>query len=819
MRINIRFAIRQMWRSPGFALAVVLMLALGVGVNTAVFSMLNGFLLRPLPYREPDHVGAIAVHKEGVSERTKTFVSGEENSFESKDWQAIRDNTTALTLAAYGATNGANMKASAAAGGVVRYVRATRISAGYFGVLGVPLLMGRELTDNEDNPGGANSVVLSHALWNASFGGDRGILGKSIELKGEPYTVVGVLAPQALTSQRADVFTPLRILSPDGECYGGDNCGIVARLRPGMNWTEAQTQLRRVRLAGFDRTAEAHGRAWLLARPLQQDIAGDMGDRVQALSLAVGFILLIACANLAGLMLVGVARRSREMATRLALGATRSALVTQLWTESAVLALSGGALGLLLAAIIDRVLTVFLPETMIPIGGIHIDARAMAFAIAASLLTSILFGILPALVALRSELNTSMASGGRTSSARAGRARQWMIAAQVALSFVLLTGAGLLVRTLLHLTTLPPGFDSNGVMTVKATLDSARYQKPGVFQQLMSASVANLREIKGVTGAAAGLSVPYERGLNSGFKILDGPQAPTGNRGSSLTYVTPGFFETFRIPVLAGRLPSETDTANAQPIAVVNLSFARRFYNDARPLGRHLRLSNTTFTIAGVVPDVIKQPGMISNAPLGTEPVLYIPAAQTPQALINIAHVWFQPSWIVRTTAPVPNLTASMERALAKADANLPISGAYSMADLQRQELQTQRTEVLLLGVLSGLALVLSAVGIYGTVANVVVQRTREIGIRLALGSTVWEAMLQVSRAGFVAAVAGLFAGVLLSLIAARLLANEVFGVSPYDPATLFGVALVLGFIALGASLLPTLRISRIQLAETLMTE
>lgn len=819
MAANIRYAIKQIWRSPGFVLAVVLTLALAIGVNTAVFGMLNGFLLRPLPYREPERAGALTVHKEGINQRTSSAISEEDDSFDAAQWQSIRDNTTTLSLATRGGTNGANMRAGAASGGATRYVEAGRVSAGYFSVLGVPLLMGRELNEEEDRAGGPNGAILSYSLWIGSFNGDRSILGKSVELKGEPYTVVGVLASGASAPQRADIFTPLRILAAHGECDGGPNCGIVARLRPGVSWEAAQAQLHRIRFPYFAKIAnQGHGRAWLYAQPLQHQFAGEMGGRVKVLSLAVGFILIIACANLAGLMLVRVSRRSREMATRLALGATRGAIVSQLWVESAVLAFLGGAIGLLLAVFINKALTNFLPPFMVPLGGFALDARVIGFAFGAALLTSVFFGIAPALIALKSELRSTMSLGGRTATAGASSARQHMIAAQVALSFVLLTGAGLLIRTLVHLATLPPGFDPNGVMTVKASLDSVRYHKPAVFAQLMADSVSNLQKIPGVTSAAAALSLPYERGLNFGLTALDGTHA--GQRmGSSMAYVTPGFFETLRIPLLAGRFPSVSDTATSQPIAVINTSLARHLFNDPRPIGRHLMLAGTTLTIVGTVSDVAKSPGMDTGVPITTEPVLYLPAVQTPSSVVNVAHVWFQPSWIVRTLKPVANLTTSMEHALAKADANLPISGAYSMADLQARELQTQRVEVLLLSTLSAIALLLSAIGIYGTVAHAVVQGRREVGIRLALGSTPAKAMLEVGRTGFVAASSGLIAGALLSLLATRALASEIFGVSPYDPATLTAVAFGLGLIAIGASLLPTLRIHRIQLAETLMTE
>lgn len=664
MAASLRLVFRQIAHNPGFSISVILTLALGIGVNTAVFSMLNGFLLRPLPFHEPDRLAAIAVHKEGISPRAGAFVSGEESSFDADDWRTIRDNTSALLLAATGSTSGANMKASAAAGGVVRYVNAARVSAGYFGVLGAPILLGRELSNDEDRAGGANGVVLSYKLWTSSFGGDRGIVGRSIELKGDPYTVTGVLAPEAMTPQKEDLFIPLRILARGSECDGGDNCGILARLKPGVDWNIAQAQLRRVRLHGFAQLSKVQrGRGWVLARPLSIELAGDMRGRVKLLSMAVGLVLLIACANLAGLMMVRLSRRSREMAVRLALGATPGTLIQQLWIESTVLALLGGASGLLLAVAIATALRNFLPPYMIPIGGFALDGRVLAFALAASLVSSILFGILPAIFAVGGELNVAMGAASRTATRGGTAARQWMAGAQVALTFVLLAAAGMFVRTLVHLATLPPSFDTGGLMTVKASLDSARYRRPEAFRQLLGESLAQLRQIPGVESAAVASSVPFERGLNLGFQIRDGSQA--GARPvSSMAFVTPGYFETMKIPLLGGRLPAATDTGTSQPVAVVNRSFARKFYREDRPLGRHFTAAGTTFTVVGIVADTVKNPATVSDAPLGVEPVYYLPAAQTPQRILTAFNFWFQPSWIVRTSRSFDGLANAMAKAL-----------------------------------------------------------------------------------------------------------------------------------------------------------
>jgi predicted permease len=459
-----------------------------------------------------------------------------------------------------------------------------------------------------------------------------------------------------------------------------------------------------------------------------------------------------------------------------------------------------------------------LPDEMIPIGGFALDWHVLAFAGGASFMTSLLFGALPALEARRVDLRSSIASGTRSVAGGSGKVRQVLIGTEVALTVVLLAGAGLLVRTVVHLETLPPGFDAHNVMTAKASLDDARYQDAGNFRQLLRTSLAAMERIPGVEKAAAALSVPYERGLNDELKIMDGPRAGY-EWGSSLTWVTPGFFEALRIPILSGRAIRASDTETSEPVAVVNADFGRMFYKDANPLGRHFVSEGETFTIVGVVPDVVKSLGMSAGPPLATEPMFYVPALQMNQKIVNLANMWFQPSWIVRTTGPVTGLTKQMQRAMADADPALPFSGFYSMEDLLAQQLQMQRIEVLLLGTLAGLALLLSALGIYALVSNLVVQRTREIGIRIALGSTLGQAMGRIASSGVAAACGGAAVGLVGCFFALRLMKSAIYGVGTYDPVTLVTVPLLLVTIAVVASLLPALRIARIDPAVTLRAE
>jgi predicted permease len=815
---DLRFAMRQVYRTPGFSIAVVLTLALGIGVNSAVFSMVNGFMLRPLPYPDADRVASLILHVEGISARTGEAVVDDDDSHDLETWNMVSRDVTAAQAAAQGGTTGVNLQAGAEPGAAIRYVHATRVSAGYFDVLGIRPLLGRGFTAEEDRPGGPKAVVLGHGLWQSTFQGDPRVLGKAVTLKGESYVVVGVLAAGARSPGDGELFTPLVPSDPKGEC-NGNNCSILLRLRDGATWQEAEGQISRLPLAQLQQISHSPRiRAWFYAQPLSRYLGSQMRTPVLALMLAVSFILLIACANLAGLTLVRIDRRTPEIATRLALGATRTAILRQLWVEAFLLALIGAALGLVLAFGILHFVRSFVPDGFLPFGGLAIDGRVLCFTLSVSLLTSLFFGALPAIRARRVDVRSSVAHGGHWVAAGSSRIRQMLIAGEVCLTVVLLFSAGLLVRTLIHLETLPAGFDAHNVMTAKLSLDDARYHDPAAFRSLLDHSLEAMRRIPGVEDAAVGLSVPYERGLNNGLQLVEGPLS--GQQvGSSLAWVTPGYFNTLRIPLLAGRALADSDSSSSEHVAVVNPAFGRKFFNDPNPVGRHVASGKDKITIVGVVGNVAKRPGVYPDAPLGTEPVFYVPAAQADPQLVVMGNLWFQPSWIVRTRGPIESITSDMQKALAEADPTLPFAGFFAMPDLLAESLVYQRIEVALLTVLAGLALLLSGIGIYGLVSSLVVQRSREIGIRIALGSTLGDAMITIGASGVVATAFGLAAGLVLSLLAAQVIRSQLYGVRDHDPVTLVAVPVILAVIALTASFLPTLRITRIQPAETLRME
>ena len=800
----LKLAARRLRRNPGFTATVLITLALAIGANTAIFSLVNALLLESLPYPHPERMGTIDSRITGAN------ASDERTGIDGERWELLRDNVPALISAVSGGTTGVNLRA----GLHVEYVHDGRVSAHYFDVLGLHPIIGRNFSEEEDRPGGPKAVILSYAIWRNDFGENPQTLGQSIDLRSEPYTVVGVLPQGATTPSNADVYTSLQP-SRNGE-GGGTNFEAITRLRDGASWQEADAQINRAWIAVAQNFEKRNAGSHLVYHSvsLQKGETESLRPQVLALMVAAGLILLIACANLAGLTLVRVLRRTPEIATRLALGASRWELQKQLWIENLLLAIIGGAVGIGVGFVALRSLLLMLPPHFLPVAEVSLDARVMGFTLAVALLTSILFGMLPALAVRKVDLRSSM-SGRSVAGVGSARLRQAMIAGEVAATVVLLAASGLVIRTLVHLETLPRGFNPDGVMIAKASLDDARFHNATNFDKLLSDSTAAMRQIPGAVDAAVGLTVPYEAPLNDSVTLSDGKHAGR-TVGTDVVYVTPGYFHTLRMPLLAGRVFTDADSRTAQRVAIVNQTFTRKFYAGANPVGHYL---DKTTRIIGEVADVPISSNLNPVAPLQSEETMYIPATQVDAQSLGLIHTWFQPDWIVRTSGSIQGLTAEMQRAMSSADPNLPASGFYSMSELLARTLTTQRIEVALSGAMGALALLLSAVGIFALVANMVAQRTREIGIRMALGSTIGQAMMQIGRAGVVASIWGLLVGLVLCAGALRVIQSWLYGVGVYDPETLAAVVVILFAFALMATILPTLRIARIDPAMTLREE
>jgi len=803
---NLKFAARQLSRNPGFTVTVIFTLALSIGANTAIFSIVNALMLKSLPYSRPERMGTIYTRITGpISSDERHHLNGEQ-------WELLRDNVPSLISAVSSLrTSGVNLQA----GSQVRYLHEGRISAHYLEVLAIHPIIGRNFSDAEDRPHGPKTAILSYGLWRTTFGSSSDILGQTVKLKGETYTVIGVLPEGATTPLNVDLYTALQ---PGREGEGsGTNFESFTRLRDGATWEQADAEINRawsLRTQRYELQNNPGAQVSFYSVPLQKGQTAALRPQVLALMLAAGFILLIACANLAGLTLVRMLRRTPEVSTRLALGASRWQIQKQLWVENLMLAFVGGTAGVAVGFVALRGLLLLLPENFLPVASVPLDARVLAFTLLASLLASVLFGMLPALATRKFDLRSAMAR--RAATADHLRLRQALIVTEVALTVVLLAASGLLIRTLIHLQTLPPGFNPAGVMTARASLDDVRYHDAAAFRKLLSESTSAMRRIPGVQQSAVGLSLPYERSLIAGGLVINDGKEPGQTVTADETYITPGYFEALQIPVLAGRSFTEADGPDGQRVAIVNQTFVRKFFHGANPVGRHV---DKDTMIVGVVKDVAIAPGVDSAAPLTGEETMYVPAAQTEVRQLSLLHVWFQPSWIVRTAAPVEGLTAQMQRALASADPNLPFSGFYSMRDLLAKTLATQRLEVGLLSAMAALALLLSALGIFALEANIVAQKTHEIGIRIALGSTIRQAMLHIGAPGVRASVLGLILGLIFCAAALRVMHSVLYGVGVYDVPTILTVVLTLASVSLVATTVPTLRIARIDPAQTLRDE
>ncbi len=806
---NIRYAFRVLRKNPAFSLTVIVTLALCIGANTAIFSIVDAMLFRPLPYPQPDRLARVS--RLDRSERgwyEQVEVNG-------RVWEYIRDHARTIDVALHSGFEGVNLVAPA---GGARYVRQVRVSTGFFRVLGVAPMIGREIAPEEDREGGPPVAVLSHGLWMRLFRSDAGIVGQTVLLRGEPYTVIGVMPPDFDTVPSAELWTPLRP-STRGE-GGGTNYSLIARLRPGYSRAQANAELETL---GAEFIAANHlkmaSMRWHLITVQRANGEEDRGP-VLLLWAAVGLVLLIGCVNIAGLMLARGGARRHEIATRMALGSGRGAILAQLLSESLLLAIVGGIGGLALGAAAVQALKPVVTATLRPTQPITMDTRVLAVTAVSALLTGLIFGLYPALASSREDLRTALGSSGRTASAhRNAWVRHGLVVCEVALGMVLLVSAGLVLHPLIYLNALSPGFDGRNVLTASLSLRDARYNTDTAVHRLFDASLARIRETPGVETAGIGLTLPYERALNDGARVMDGPNAMTDAQITDLLYVTPGYFEALRFTMRRGRRFAEQDRGGAPLVAIVNEAYVRRYLKDDAPLGRHLNLGGPIHEIVGVVADVQQQSSWGDFGPVAPTPTVYVPAAQISGRDFQAMHGFYSPHWVVRAAGSRAPIAQAMRAAVAAVDQQLPFAEFRGMDDVRSGAFARQRLQAVLLGSLAMLALLLAAVGIYGLIAHSVMERTREFGIRLALGAQRWQAIGEAARPGVVLTLIGAAIGYFLAQGAGRLLESVIWGIPAGDPRTFAGAAASLLTVAAFASLIPSLRIARLDPAKTLREE
>jgi putative ABC transport system permease protein len=805
---DVRYAARTLRRAPAFTAAATITLALGIGATTAVFTLVNAVLLRPLPFADPDRlVEIVQVERSGNQElpigQTFTF---------------LRDHCTRCEqiAARKWSANGLNL----VAGAYAEYVESAAVTSGYFAVFGARPLIGRGFTRDDEQRGSAHVAVLSHAAWQRVFHGSPTAIGQTVMLSGAPHTIVGVMPEAFRAMPPADIWTPLTIEPTDTDYV------TIARLTPGVTLAQAQGEMEtltrgiREQFTGFGKDEAFR------AMPLQSMVTSNARPVLLMLLAAVGLLLLIACANTAGLLIVRAAARRREIATRVAIGASRARIVGQLLTESLVLALIGGLLGLLAARWTIGALSAILPVEVTLWQDLSLDRRVLTMALIASAATGVLFGLLPALDATRIDMREALhESGGRASGTRAvTRLRHALVIGQVALSLLLLVGAGLLMRSVVNLLNVPTGIDLEHVMTAQMSMQRAA---PDTFDyaRFYADTLARIRTLPDVEAAAVVNDLPLTRGLRFGIRLLD-VSDHTEALNVDWRYVTPEYFRVFRVPLLAGRVLGDAETSGSAPVALVNETFARRFLTAATAdgqtprdfataLGRHLAITshavstmpgaNVPRAIVGIVGDVRSQPSV------PVRPTIYMPTTQIPSDLFRAAHRYFPANWVVRTrSGNAAMLTAALRDAVRAVDPQQPFSGFRTMAQVRERAVEEPRSQMLLLGAFAAIALVLAAAGIYGVIAYTVVQRTRELGIRLALGATPGGILSRILLHGVRLAVIGVGVGLAAAVAATRWLQPFVFGISPLDPATFAVTALFLIVIAAIASAVPAIRAARI---------
>lgn len=807
---NVRFALRMLGRSPGFTAAVLLTLSLCIGVNTAIYSVVDAVLFRPLPYPEPVRLGGVV----------RWFQIGdgheEEVSQDGRVWEALRDHAR---MAEYAVYTGDGSNVNLAGAGRPEAVRQHRVSAGYFRVLGVAPRMGREFTRQEDVPAGPAVVVISDALRKRRFGGNASVIGKQMMLRGEPHTIVGVMPAEFPQMVAADVWTPLRS-STDGE-GSGENYMILGRLRAGATWAEADAEATVIGRSVFaDRRLPPGVSLRLAITPLQKTAAEQWRKPLLVFWGAVSAVLLIGCLNVSGLLLARAAARRREMGTRMALGCGRGGIVRQLLAESLVLALGGMAGGLAAGYGATAALAGFAREHLEIWQTITIDWRVLGVTAVVAMLTSVVFGLYPAWEASRVDVSAGLASTGTRGVA--GGHNRWprrvLVGSVVALGFALLIGAALLLRSFSYLNNLSPGFDPEGLLAAKLSLRDARYETAASLNRLYRETLERLRAVPGIEAAGAGLSVPYERPLQVSFHPV-GFGDERRRQMTSYTYVTPGYFEALHVPLRAGRLFTEADSASGRSLILVNDEFVRQYMGGTFPVGVQISLEGKAREIVGVVGNFQQRPGWGEHGPLAPMPATFVPVTHMSDGMIALAQTWFTPSLVVRMTRANEGTAAAVQAALGQVDPQLPAPTVTTMRDVKLRTLAMEQFEAAVLAVLAGLALLLAAVGVYGLVSTSVVERTRELGIRVALGATAFENVRTVASWGLMLAAAGVSVGWVVARAGVSLLQHFLWGIAPTDLASFLAAAGVLLAVALVASIAPALRITRLNPADTLRSE
>jgi putative ABC transport system permease protein len=795
---DLKYGLRTMRRGPGFTAVAVLTLALGIGANTAIFSVVNAVLLRPLAYRDPARLVTV-LHEGWKPVAPANFLDWREQSrsFESiaaaQSWN--------LTMTGQGQPEQLNV---------------LQTSAEMFHVLGVDAALGRTYTAGEDQPGREHVVVISHGFWQRRFGGSPDVVGRQVTLDGEPYTVVGVMPPDfqfaPFWATHAEAWLPLN-LGQRVTDRRGQSLRVFARLKSGVTQEQAQAEMETINKRLEEQYPRANEGLTVSVDPLHEKVVGKSRPALLVILGAVGFVLLIACANVANLTLAKAASRRKEIAVRIALGAGRWRVIRQLLTESLMLSLAGGGTGLLLAYWSNTALASLGPDTLPRVRTVGLDANVLLFTLGLSVLVGLLFGLAPALRSVKTDLIESLKDRARGSSPdrRHERVRQLLVVGEIAVSLVLLVGGGLMMRSFLRLTSVEPGFDPRGVLTATVPLSGPRYstdeQRAAFFQQLTT----KLSSLPGVKSASAINHIPLGGDVwTFGFTVEGRPAPPPAERPSAVYRVMrPEYFRTMGATLLKGRDFTERDDAFSPGVVIVNEALARRQWPGEEPLGKRITLNSEGTKqreVVGVVRD-LKQ-GEWASEP---KPEMYLPHSQdaSPRSM----------TLVIRASSDLSELGPEVRREVWAIDKDLPVSQVTGMEDVVAESVGQQRFNTLLIGVFAATALILAAVGIYGVMSHTVAQRTHEIGVRMALGARGRDVLGMIIRQGLLLTLFGLALGLVGALALTRMMNSILYEVSATDPLVFGGVAAALTLSALLACYLPARRATKVDPIEALRYE
>lgn len=804
-----RFSFRQLRKSPSFAIAAIVTLALGIGATTAIFSLVNAVLLKPLPYPQADRLMSIKQEDHSSGAAIPTSLSYPDYF----DWRAR--NRTFSGLASY---TGANMTLTGV--GEAQRVGAYQVSSNLFQVLGVAPMLGREFRWDEERAGN-RAVMLSYPLWHLRFGGEKNVVGRQVMLDGQPYTVAGVMPPKfhfpAGTAVEAwtSIASAAEGATPETAQRGAKELDVIGRLKPDVSKEQARTDLSSVARGLAQQYADSN--KWCTTASVVPQLEFEVGKTRPALEVlfgAVGLLLLIACVNVAGLLLVRSSRRSGEIALRGALGASRSEIVLQLLAESVVLSLISGLAGIALASAILKEVVVLFPQALPRLVDVSLDLRVMTFAIVVSLLTGILFGVVPALRVSRLAPALALRDGTRTvTTGRAHhRLQTWLVIGETALGLVLLVGAGLLIRSFVSAMRSDPGFDAHHVLTARYTMSDANYNH-GHKIAFVEELVSRLNTLPGVKQASAGWPMPMSGSYASiSFTVEGHPVAKEDHPSEGVGVALPGYFETLRIPLISGRTFTNMDRTGSAQVVVINQAFARKYFPGVNPIGRHMTadlgdgvVTHPVREIVGVVGDV-KEFGLSTQA----SPQYYLPWTQ---AVIT------EPYLVLRATGDPAALERAVKATIAGMDSSIPSYRINPLELYVSQATEPARFQTFLLAAFASIALLLAAVGLYGVLAYIVQQRALEIALRLAVGAQRGDVLRMILKRGMTLAAIGVATGLAISFVVTRFIATLLYGVKPFDALTFGAMSLLLLVVALVASVAPAYRAAQTDPMTTLRTQ